>query len=139
MVFWHYMKILIWFSFDARKCVLRYWVTQKWPKICTVILHICIGKIAWFSVYICGNLWTIQYLFPSIVVSIVPFIRFICSSKPGTKVGLKGATTSWTYSTIKHCNVYLHNNQAMYKNKFKQKATIILFCLTQKVWLSSLI
>ena len=25
-----------------------YWVTQKLPQICTVILRICIGKVAWF-------------------------------------------------------------------------------------------
>ena len=27
-----------------------YWVTQKLPQICTVILRICIGKLAWFAV-----------------------------------------------------------------------------------------
>ena len=38
-----------------------YWVTQKLPQICTVILRISIGKVAWFAVYICGNIWTTQY------------------------------------------------------------------------------
>ena len=28
----------------------RYWVAQKLPQICTVILRICIGKVAWFAV-----------------------------------------------------------------------------------------
>ena len=31
--------------------------TQKSPQICTVILRICIGKVAWFAVYICSNFW----------------------------------------------------------------------------------
>ena len=39
-----------------------YWVTQKLPQICTVILRICIGKVAWFAVYICGNFWVTQYV-----------------------------------------------------------------------------
>ena len=38
-----------------------YWVTQKLPQICTVILRIRIGKDEWFSVYICGNLWVTQH------------------------------------------------------------------------------
>ena len=32
-------------------------VSQKLPQIYTVIANICIGKVAWFSVYICGNIW----------------------------------------------------------------------------------
>ena len=32
---------------------------DKMPQICTVILRICIGKVA---VYICGNFWFTQYL-----------------------------------------------------------------------------
>ena len=39
---------------------LIYWVTQKLPQICTVILLICIGKGARFAVYICGNFWVTQ-------------------------------------------------------------------------------
>ena len=27
-----------------------------------VILRICIGKVAWFAVYICGNFWVTQYV-----------------------------------------------------------------------------
>ena len=38
-----------------------YWVTQKLPQICTEILRICIGKVAWFAVYICDNFWVTQY------------------------------------------------------------------------------
>ena len=38
-----------------------YWVTKKLPQICTVILHILIGKVALFSVYTCGNFWVTQY------------------------------------------------------------------------------
>ena len=26
------------------------------------IAYICIGKVAWFAVYICGNLWNAQYI-----------------------------------------------------------------------------
>ena len=29
-----------------------YWVPQKLPQIYTVIAYICIGKVAWFAVYI---------------------------------------------------------------------------------------
>ena len=43
-------------------CVYIYWVTKKLPQICTVILCICIGKVAWFAVYICGNFWVTQYV-----------------------------------------------------------------------------
>ena len=45
-------------------CILythTYWVTLKLPQICTVSLRICIGKVAWFAVYICGNFWVTQY------------------------------------------------------------------------------
>ena len=42
-----------------------YWVPQKLPQICTVIAYICIGKVAWFAVYICGNLWNAQYVQPT--------------------------------------------------------------------------
>ena len=48
--------------------VKYYWVTQKLPQICTVILRICIGKVARFVVYICGYLWTTQYIGERIVV-----------------------------------------------------------------------
>ena len=41
---------------------LTYWVTQKLPQICTLILRICIGKVAWFAVYICDNFWVTQYV-----------------------------------------------------------------------------
>ena len=41
---------------------LMYWVTQKFPQICTDILRICIGKVTWFAVYICGNFWVTQYM-----------------------------------------------------------------------------
>ena len=34
-----------------------YWVPQRLPQIFTVIMYIWIGKVAWFAVYICGNLW----------------------------------------------------------------------------------
>ena len=39
----------------------NYWVTQKLPQIFTVIFRICIGKVAWFAVYICDNFWVTQY------------------------------------------------------------------------------
>ena len=41
--------------------IVTYWVTQKLPQICTLILRIRIGKVAWFAVYICGNFWVTQY------------------------------------------------------------------------------
>ena len=34
-----------------------YWVPQKLSQIYTVIAYICIGKVSWFAVYICGNIW----------------------------------------------------------------------------------
>ena len=37
-----------------------HWVPQKLPQICTVILRIHIGKVAWFVGYICGNFWVTQ-------------------------------------------------------------------------------
>ena len=43
--------------------IIRYWVTQKLPQICTVFLRIRIGKVAWFAVYICGNFWVTQYFY----------------------------------------------------------------------------
>ena len=39
-----------------------YWVSQKSSQIYTVIAYICIGKVAWFEVYICGNIWNTYYL-----------------------------------------------------------------------------
>ena len=32
-----------------------YWMTQKLPQICTVILRFRIGKVERFAVSICGN------------------------------------------------------------------------------------
>ena len=40
-----------------------YWVPQKLPRIYTVIAHICIGKVAWYAVYICGNICKILTMF----------------------------------------------------------------------------
>ena len=37
-------------------------MTQKLPQICTIILRIPIGKVAWLTVYICGNFWATQYI-----------------------------------------------------------------------------
>ena len=51
--FWRYVPCTI------------YWVTQKLPQICTVIFRIRIGKVAWFTVYICGNFWVTQYIHSS--------------------------------------------------------------------------
>ena len=55
-----------------------YWVTQKLPQICTVILRIRIGKVAWFAVYICGNFWVTQYF----MIKVISKIQVI-------KIGLK--------------------------------------------------
>ena len=38
-----------------------YWVPQRLPHIYTVITSICIGKVAWLTVYICANIWNAQY------------------------------------------------------------------------------
>ena len=43
-----------------------YWVTQKLPQICTAILRICIGQVAWFAVYICSNFWVTQFIYITI-------------------------------------------------------------------------
>ena len=42
------------------------------PQICTVILRIHIGKVAWFAVYICGNFWVTQYHIPRICTNKIP-------------------------------------------------------------------
>ena len=36
---------------------LSYWVPQKLPQIYTIIAYICIGKIAWYALYICCKVW----------------------------------------------------------------------------------
>ena len=43
-------------------CICVYWVTQELTQICTVILRISIGNVAWFAVYIDGNFWVTQYV-----------------------------------------------------------------------------
>ena len=55
-----------------RQEMFKYWVSQKLPQICTVILRICIGKVACFSVYNFGNFWVTQYLLLSISVFLLP-------------------------------------------------------------------
>ena len=54
---------------------LIYWVPQKLPQIYTVIAYICIGKVAWFAVYICGNIWNALYIFHSPAPLPTPLIR----------------------------------------------------------------
>ena len=54
-----------------------YWVTQKLPQICTVILRIRIGKVAWFAVYICGNFWVTQYS-----INYRSYIKWVTTSWP---------------------------------------------------------
>ena len=39
-----------------------YWVPQKLPQIYTVITYNCIRDVAFFAVYICGNLFSALYL-----------------------------------------------------------------------------
>ena len=34
---------------------------KKYPQIYSVIAIICIGKVAWFAVYDCGNILNVQY------------------------------------------------------------------------------
>ena len=57
---WVYYTWGVLFNCCFYKCI--WWVTQKLPQICTVILRIRIGKVAWFAVYICGNFWVTQYI-----------------------------------------------------------------------------
>ena len=54
-------KVIFLPDFSTEKMSL-YWLAQKWPQIFTIILRFCIGKVAWFAVYICGNFWVTQYL-----------------------------------------------------------------------------
>ena len=42
--------------------VETYWVPQTLPPIYTVMVYICIGKVAGFAVYICGNIWNALYI-----------------------------------------------------------------------------
>ena len=37
-------------------------VPQKLPQIYAVIAYICIGKVAWFALYIFGNIWNALYI-----------------------------------------------------------------------------
>ena len=46
---------------------------QKLPQICTVILRIRIGKVAWFAVYICGKFWVTQYVLASYNLSTLKY------------------------------------------------------------------
>ena len=46
------------------------WVPQKLPQIYTLIACICIGKVARFAVYICGNIWNAQYIFRGIFIPV---------------------------------------------------------------------
>ena len=48
-------------SFLRHTVLSVYWVPQKLPQIYTVIAYICIWKVAWFAVYICGNIWNALY------------------------------------------------------------------------------
>ena len=67
-------KVLVIFTEACWYCMhITYWVTQKLPQICTVILCIFIWKVAWFAVYICGTTiewpskvtWSVQTNIPS--------------------------------------------------------------------------
>ena len=58
-------------SFSLPLRVYRYWVTQKLPQICTVIMRICVGKVVWFAVHICGNFWVTQYVFNDESVALI--------------------------------------------------------------------
>ena len=40
---------------------MKFWGPHNLPQIYIVIVYNCIGKVAGFAVYICGNLWG-QYL-----------------------------------------------------------------------------
>ena len=58
-------KILIimyfWLEYIS-KWISTYWVPQKLPQIYTLIAYICVGKVAWFAVYICGDIWNALYI-----------------------------------------------------------------------------
>ena len=68
--------VSVYLCFWLSLCV--YWVTQKLPQICTVILRICIGNFAGFAVYICGNFWVTQYVYHCRCVR--HQIAFLCAS-----------------------------------------------------------
>ena len=57
----------------TQRLFIIYWVTQKLPQICTVILRIRIGKVAWFAVYICGNFWVTQYMKHNTITLLIIF------------------------------------------------------------------
>ena len=60
-----------------RVCIIyrcTYWVTQKLPQICTVILSICIGKVALFAAYIYGKLWVTQYAKDTNILSVLTLV-----------------------------------------------------------------
>ena len=66
-------------------------MTQKWPQIRTVIFRIFIGgKIAWFALCICGNLWVTQYNVHNRVYNIFSRSDFglVSKSTPGPASGV---------------------------------------------------
>ena len=54
-------KTFLTYSTEKEKKMHKYyyWVPQKLAQIYTVIAYICIGKVVWFAIYICCNLWTL--------------------------------------------------------------------------------
>ena len=53
LIFWSFMYLILSMYIDLNV----YWVPQKLPQVYTVIVYICIGKVAGFEVYICANIW----------------------------------------------------------------------------------
>ena len=61
-----------------------YWVTQKLPQICTVILRFRIGKVPWFAVYICG-----KFLVTQCILTKYPWTAYL-SGKNSVMFAIKG-------------------------------------------------
>ena len=50
---------------------------QKLQQIYIVIAYICIGKVAWFAVYICGDIWNALYAVGGVKLLIYNPVRYI--------------------------------------------------------------
>ena len=98
----------LWFFLNSLDKNRTYWVTQKLPQICTVILRICIGKVAWFAVCICGNFWVTQYLLQLIVSHFLLVLFLILPSFPLLSSFLSLFRKKYLYSALQFYNANLY-------------------------------
>ena len=80
------------------RATLYYWVPQKLPQIYTVMAYICIGKVAWFGVYI----FALIYGTPSTLVFLSAGSRAVLtrSSIRRFRGRCKVGTMSWKLEVV---------------------------------------